>query len=268
MRKKFTAALMSILIVLLFGTTMGTTASADIRPRPTVLQPSPMPTFAPVIIMSMGDSLTEGTDPNTKATLLGAYRADMSVLLYATGQPHTWILEAKGGTKCSWWAGLIGNLLDTYHPNILLVDCGTNDTPTDNTEADYRVILQAAQSRNIQVVAALIGIPNMRTDVNRIRPYIIDWMHQTNLAIMRALADYPSVPIADMRRVPATLEWLAPDGIHLIARSNAAYALIFYQALAPSRGWVPVRGMCGLSGGEPTEPEKIPDVDYIACRSE
>lgn len=268
MRNKI-IAIMASLVTLAFSLPFAkANVTDDIRPRPTVLLPSPTPSFAPIIVMSVGDSLTESIDPLTKGSTYASYRGDLSVLLFKTGQPHTWVVQALGGTKCSYWAERMAGMLAQYHPDIVFLNCGTNDTPTDNTEADYRTIIQAViNDGHAQLVPSLIGIPNMKTDTNRVRPYIIDWMYQTNQAILRALADYPQLHPADMRRVPAKSEWLYPDGIHLIARSEAAYAWLFYDAVRLSRGWIKAEEMCGLDGVDPGAPEMIPDVDYVPCRS-
>lgn len=229
--------------------------------------PSPSSSPLPAItVLAVGDSLTYGKDGSAGAS----YRFELSRLMRLTGQPNQWQVEAAPGSKCSWWVTRIDNLITLHHPNIIFLNCGTNDTPSDNTEADYRAILAAAQARGVQLVASLIGIPDMRA--NTYRPWILDWMHGTNLAIKRALASYPQVPVADMQRVPANPEWLQTDGIHLTARSEAAYGQIFYQAAAPMRGWktfpqLRTYEMCGLSGAWRDDPWPAPDVAYRVCRS-
>lgn len=232
----------------------------DGRPRPTVPNPVPTPSLAPIVVMSVGDSLTEGTDPATKATPLGSYRPYLTNLLNATGQPHAWVIAAQGGTKCSHWAAVLGSLIDTYHPRLILLNCGTNDEPgIDNTEADYRTMLAAAQSRGVPLVASLIGRPYMGSLVNQGRPWIEAWMDATNDAIRRALAAYPSVPYANMLRVPNNPEWLTDDGIHITARAEAAWAQLFYAAAQLLMGWLTlaqmrIAEMCGLSGHDRDDP--------------
>jgi lysophospholipase L1-like esterase len=247
--------------------------SATIVPRKSLpASPTPAPTAAPIVLMSVGDSLTEGHGPG--GTITQSYRPELSRLLRLAGVPHTWNVQAIGGTTCAYWAAHLPALLDTYHPALIFLDCGTNDTPSNSTEADYRTILAAAAARNIPIVAALIGVPDMKSPTNTVRPWIIDWMHGTNLAIQRALASYPSVPVANMWRVPPNKEWLQDDGIHLTARSEAAYAQIFYQAAQAMRGWpslaqMGTHEMCGLSGVfTDTDPWPAPDVAYRVCRSD
>ena len=255
-------------------------AAADLppprTPRPTVPQPPPSP-LPPIVVMSVGDSLTEGTDPATKGTPLASYRPELSRLMDLTGQPHTWVIQALGGTKCSYWAARMAGLLVTYHPSLVLLDCGTNDVPgVDNTEADVRIILAAVASYNAVghhtlLVVALIGQPDMDSPTNTIRPWIWNWMHDTSAAIGRALADYPAVPVTDMVRVPNNKEWLQDDGIHLTARSEAAYGQLFYRAAAPRMGWLTIedmraQSMCGLSGHWRDTPWPTPDgVVYRVC---
>lgn len=235
-------------------------ASADLptprTPRPTVINPVPTPSLAPITVLSVGDSLTRGTDGSTYAS----YRGELTRLMSMTGQAHTWVVDAEGGKKCSYWAtGRMAWLLTTYRPDVVFLDCGTNDTPSDATESDVRTILaavasyNAASARDALLVAALIGQPDMDSDTNVVRPWIWDWMHNTSQAIGRALAAYPAVPVADMVRVPNNIEWLDPDGIHLTARSNAAYAELFYRAAQQLVGWLTLAqmhlsGMCGLHG--------------------
>lgn len=222
----------------------------------------------PIVLLSVGDSLTYGTDGSAYAS----YRLELSRLLGMTGQPHTWAVEAVGGTKCSYWAAHIDAIITADHPNLIFLDCGTNDTPADNTEADYRTILATAQTRGVPIVASLIGRPDMESPTNTVRPWIADWMDGTNDAIRRALASYPNVPVAPMLRVPANPEWLQADGIHLTIRAETAYGQLFYEAAQPSRGWrtltqLHTHEMCGLSGHDRDDPWPPPDTAYLVCRS-
>jgi len=237
-------------------------------PEPPTHPPPPTAVFPAIVALSIGDSLTVGTDGSATAS----YRGELSRLMRLTGQPHTWKVVGAGGSKCSYWVTRIGDLITLHHPDVIFLDCGTNDTPTDNTEADYRIILSTAINRGVQVVASLIGIPDMRSATNSVRPYILTWMHNTNLAIKRALVDYPQVRVADMQRVPANPEFLQVDGIHLTSRAEAAYGQLFYQAAQPMRGWrtlaqMGTYEMCGLSGTWVEDPWPIPDVAYRVCRS-
>lgn len=231
-------------------------------PKPTA---SPLPS---IVVLSVGDSLTYGTDGSTTAS----YRGELSKLLRLTGQPHQWVVSAAPGSKCSWWVTRLDALITTHHPAIIFLNCGTNDTPTDATEQDYRAILGVAAAHVVPVVASLIGIPDMRSPTNSVRPSIYSWMEGTNLAIRRALAGFPAVPVANLERIPATPEWLQADGIHWTARAEAAVGQIFYEAARALRGWLTfaqmhVTKMCGLSGVRPNEPWLVPDVDYRVCRT-
>lgn len=248
-------------------------AAATIIPRKSFPpSPSPTPTAAPIVLMSVGDSLTEGHGPN--GTITQSYRTEMDRLLDLAGVPHTWNVQAVGGTKCHYWAGLIGSLIDTYHPRVILLNCGTNDTPTDATAQDYRTILATAAARNTKIVASLIGRPDPAGTANVTRwPQIDDWMDATNTAIRSALADYPAVPVASMLRIPNNIEWLQSDGIHWTARAEAAAGELFYPAAAGLLGWPPlaqlgVHEMCGLSGHDRDDPWPPPDVAYRVCRNE
>jgi lysophospholipase L1-like esterase len=233
-------------------------------------RPSPTPTaFTAITVMAVGDSITYGASGATG----DAYRPELSRLMNRAGQPHTWTVAAMPGTTCHHWALYLDAAITTHHPQLMFLDCGTNDDPTrDSTEADYRAILDVAAARGVQVVAAYIGRPDMASATNTVRPWIEGWMDQTNQAIGRALAAHPEVVAADMRRVPANIEWLQADGIHLTDRSYRAYGQIFYQAAAPARGWktmgqLGLVEMCGLHGTAPGQPWPTPNVAYRVCTS-
>jgi lysophospholipase L1-like esterase len=232
-------------------------------PGPGPTTPPKPPPLPAITILSVGDSLTYGVDGSTTAS----YRQEFSRLLNAAGQPHAWVVQAVGGTKCSYWAALIDGLIVQYQPDLILLDCGTNDTPTDDTEADYRTILTAAQTHGVQLVAGLVGLPDMRSPTNIVRPDIDDWLHASNLAERAALADFPTVPYADTTRIPATLEWLQADGVHWTARAEAGAGQLLYQAARPLFGWPAIVEMCGLSGSWFEDPEPVPDVAYRVCRT-
>lgn len=232
----------------------------------------PSPTGSPlpaITVLSVGDSLTYGTDGSATAS----YRGELSRLMRFTGQPHQWRVEAVPGTKCAWWAARIDAIITAHHPDVLFLNCGTNDQPGDATEADYRTILSVATGRGVQVVASLIGIPDMRSDINRSRPWIDDWMLGTNEAIKRALASYPLVPFANLERIPANPERLQSDGIHWNSWTEAAVGQLFYEAAQRVRpGWrtfdqMRITRICGLNGSHDTEPWPRPDVDYRVCRN-
>lgn len=246
--------------------TAGPASSGPEIPKPTKVYPVPSAQFAPITVLSIGDSLTYGTDGSATAS----YRAELSRLMNNAGQPHQWRVAAQGGTNCAYWADRINNLITQHSPNLIILNCGTNDTPTSNVEAALRTIFATAQARGVQIAGAFIGIPDMRSPENRARTYIYDWMHNTNEAVKHVKASYPNAPFADNRRIPATLEWLQSDGIHWTDRANKAAAQLIYQAVRASRGWRTLQQMfieeaCGLSGASQEDPEPIPNVDYNIC---
>lgn len=225
--------------------------------------PLPSPTLSAKILLSIGDSLTVGTG-GTEAS----YRGELSRLLRLTGQPHTWVVAAAGGSKCSYWLARIDALITQYQPNVIFLNCGTNDTPTDTTESDYRAMLTIAANRGVPVIASYIGRPYMGSPENSVRPYIEDWMEGTNSAIGRALATNP-VPAAEVWRIPANPEWLQADGIHWKSRAEAAAGQLFYQKAAPVFGWKTLTQMgtyemCGLSGVRRGQPWPT---NYRVCTS-
>lgn len=235
-------------------------------PEPPTHPPPTAPSYLAVTLLSVGDSITSGAN----GAISDSYRLELSRLLNKTGQPHTWQVAALPGSNCHHWALYVEAAINQYHPNIMFLNCGTNDTPSDNTEADYRTILDIAAAHSVQVVASLIGLPDMKSSTNIPRPYIYGYMEQTNLAIKKALTSYPNVAVANFERIPANPEWLKTDGIHWTARAEAGAAQLFYKAARPTRGWktfaqMSMTEMCGLNGVRPNEPWLIPNVDYRVC---
>lgn len=228
-------------------------------PGPTYPGPTP-PTYPAVAVLSVGDSLTADTDSSPT----GSYRGELSRLWNLAGQPHTWITAAIGGTKCSWWAGQIEDLIAAHQPDLLVIGCGTNDTAADDTQADYTTILDAAQAHGVQVVAVLPGVPDMRAP-NMAWPGIDESMHSARQAELAAIAGRGGVVVADVQRVPATLEWLQPDGVHWVSRTEAAVAWLIYDAARVVYGWPVATEPCGLSGSWMDDPEPVPAVDYLVC---
>lgn len=222
--------------------------------------PPPGPVLGSVRLLALGDSQNLGD----------AYRPELDRLLTRAGQPHTWAVNAAPGSKCSWWVPLIDSLITLHDPDIIFLNCGTNDTPSDDTEADYRAILARAAVHSVPVVASLIGRPYMGSAENADRPWIDEWMFNTNQAIKRALAGSPATPVADLQSIPATPEWLNPDGIHFGSRAYIAWAQLFYEAARVLRGWPSMAVMrvsmtCGLSGAPRGAPWPAPGGVYRVC---
>lgn len=269
MRRFVFLALAPLLLVALSALSPIPSPEPPTYPSPTG---SPMPA---ITVLSVGDSLTYGTDGSASAS----YRAELSKLMRFNNQPHEWKVEALRGSTCHHWALYLDAAIVAHHPDLIFFNCGTNDDPArDDTEGDYRTILAVATARHVQLVASLIGRPDMGSDTNRVRPWIDDWMHDTNVAIARVIdpcwpaSSCPTVPYANMQRVPANPEWLQADGIHLLSRAETAYGQLFYQAAQAMRGWKTLAQMrlvemCGLSGAWVGDPWPTPDVEYRVCRN-
>lgn len=240
-------------------------------PGPTHPAPSPTATVPEDTFIAVGDSITCGVGCGA----LDSYRAELTRLAAKGGHPITWVVAAVGGTKCSYWADQIETLLTTHNPDVMVLNCGTNDLPGDPTEASYRTILDAAQAHGVTVVATLIGLPDMRNPVNSVRPEIKGIMEGTNDILADVFADYLDVAVADLQQIPANLEFKF-DGIHCSLPDNVnercddAMGQLYYQALQPKMGWPTLaqmgeREMCGLNGSRDTAPEPVPNVDYWTC---
>lgn len=230
-------------------------------PEPTSPTHPPLtPRHQSVVLGSIGDSLAYGTD----GSVTSSYRGELSRLLDRSGQPHTWRVDLQPGAKCSHWVNRIDGFITQHQPHMIFFSCGTNDVPgVDDTEEDVAAVIATARARNVQVVASLSGVPDMRSETNVIRPHIISWMYATYQALQRAVARFPGIAYADFSKVPANNEWLQPDGIHLKLRAERAYAWLFFVAARAWRGWdANVTEPCGLSGVWPHQSWRT---DYRVC---
>lgn len=215
----------------------------------------------PLRIMTMGDSITCGDG----CTPTSAYRAELGRLLTAAGVEHEFIVAAVGGSTCAYWLPRAYALTDQYRPDLVLLNCGTNDGPTPSQgsafEATYRDLLTNLLSGGhwqTRVVPAYItyaavgGYPYPA----KAPAWLATTVPVVNDAIWRSLnVNDPHGPLripasVDLQKIPE--QYLDEGGIHPTVSGDIVAARLWYNALRPLYGWPDIAPLpCGLSGRRP-----------------
>lgn len=228
-------------------------------------------------ILSIGDSITHGGNASGYGP---AYRTELSRLLGLAGIAHTYETSAWPGQSCGFIASQMPSQLAAYNPDLVLLNCGTNDSP-GTTETPYRAMLQRFTTTGTPAVASWIGYADPRIAPQA--SWLLPNQRAANDGIYRALFGPPvyygpTIGVADMQAIPGDAEFLVPsnsagpDGIHPSTRGYVAMARLFYKAAAVIMGWpslatLGVPEMCGLRGNWRDYPEPLPGIDYVECTS-
>lgn len=244
--RKLLAALLAGVLVLTAAAPAGTAAVADT-------------TTTPLRIMTMGDSITRGD-----GTTAGAYRAELGRLLADAGVPYVFVVQAVGETTCDYWVPRATALVQQYTPDVVLLNCGTNNFPANATqgaafEAIYRQLTLniAAGSPTVRVISSFVQYSAVGG-----YPYAAKaWAGLTtsepivNDAIWRAVNSLFSYRIwgwADMQQIPEA--YLDEGGVHPTASGYAVMGRIWYDAIRIN-GLIVLPDIvvmpCGMSGRRP-----------------
>lgn len=163
---------------------------------------------------------------------------------------------AEGGRDCVWVAERIAPFLAQHDPDILLLNCGTNDDTNRYCYGEpctawaWRVIVEAARSTGVHVGVAFIGYTD--PDDYRVlghRPRL----ERVNDILYSQIVQYVGpwdLALANFQVVPGNVEYL-PDGVHPIGPLGArTYAQIWHAAVAQKAwGWPPAgTAPCGMYG--------------------
>lgn len=226
-------------------------------------------------ILAIGTSITHGGTPSAYGP---AYRTELSRLLNLADVDHTYEVSAWPGASCTYISGQMASQLAAYTPDLVLLECGTNDSP-GTTETPYRAMLQQFTATSTPAVTSWIGYADPRIAPQA--SWLLPAQRAANDGIYRALFGNPvyygpTIGVADMQAIPGDAEFLVPsnsagpDGIHPTPRGYVAMARLFYKAAAPIMGWptlatLGVPEMCGLRGNWRDYPEPLPGIDYVEC---
>lgn len=228
----------------------------------------PTPAPAPKTILTIGDSITAGV------TMSGdegpSYRAELGRLLTEACVPHTFVVAGANGTTCGYWTSRLAGLMLTYQPDVVLLNCGTNDNLVDLTqpqisvwEGGYRALITTILTADpdalvypawVQYSAGRMtdGCPWSQGSSPTWRPHS---QAIVNDAIYRAVNSLP----AYRGRIPAVIDYQpipegyldvcgihpTPGGYDLMGR--IAYNTIAARLVSPPLAELP----CGLTGRRP-----------------
>lgn len=183
----------------------------------------------PVRIMAVGDSITEALNVGG-----GGYRTKLGQLLTAAGVPHEFYTVARGGYRCGDLTPLVATALQTYHPDLVLLNCGTNNAANGpgnwafrveyltmwntilNAYVDTRIvpswIQYSAYTGHNDVVSWL---PGNEATINDVIYSVSQW---------RPVGTRTFWPAADFQQIPAG--YLDAGGIH---PTQAGYDIMAYR---------------------------------------
>lgn len=222
-------------------------------------------TLTPLRILTVGDSITEHTT---------SYRTELTRLLQAGGGDPVWSVAALSGSRCTYWAPRLHDLLVTYDPDVVVVLCGTNDDTTTAAARDQLGTAVRSMQETIRLhrgettpVRSITGQIQLSDPYGAITP---SWLpageERANGVIRDQLALYSpywtSLAVADLSVIPGQLP-LLPDGMHPSAYGYRLYARLLYDAGA-ARGWWPATSEavpCGLYG----HPVGAPVPAHVPC---
>lgn len=189
-------------------------------------------------------------------TASGQYQVELGRLLAVANVPHTFINSAVSGSGVEYWATHITEVMDAAQPDLVLLNCGTNDTWTvshdvANFEAKYRTIVEGILNWRTPDRVKL-GVSFIAYGTYPATQTFIDNQPAVNSAIGRQLPLYSSLitGIADFQQIPPNNLYLDSSGFHPTSRGYKAMARIWYDALAPGMGWPPSQEppLCGMDG--------------------
>ena len=216
---------------------------------------------APVRILVIGDSIS--------ATEV--WQQELGRLLDVGGVPREIHTLAAAGASCWQLAGQTPYALETYQPDLVVIECGTNDDPSDSVYGEsrtgwsFRVMVEAVHqfrpAQPIPIVPALIQYSDPNTaprwlwESNEPRTNDVLW---TNMRYYRPPTT--SAPwfagIADLQRIPSNATYLDGTGIHPTPQGHKVIGRIVYDEAAGRMGWPPAAepSPCGLNGHRPGAP--------------
>lgn len=197
-----------------------------------------IPPESPLRIAVGGDSISEPCITSS------GWCGELRGLLAKQGVVAEFSALASGGKRCKWIAERIVAFLEEVHPDILLLNCGTNDDPNEYcygepcTTWSWRIIVEAARTRDINVGVAFIGYTDPDDPkVIGARPRL----ERENDLLYSQISRFQTVwdlALANFQVVPGDPDYL-PDGVHPISPVGArVYAEIWHGAVA-SRSWAP-----------------------------
>lgn len=251
MLRRLTIAAVALLALALPG--------ASVRPALAVDIPTPTP-LRPLRILTVGDSITAHCGDVPPA----GYCGPLGTMLDQAGVSHVFINRAVAGTDCDYTASNIQTWLTADQPDLVLLDCGTNNVPgsqasQDLMAAQWRTIVETIHATPVKQAISFIGYSNP-VNASTFGSSLPTTEGVANDVIYREWQYEIGRPgwatgfsgLADFQRLPGNLTYLDSGGIHPIALGYQAMAAIWYRSLEATMGWPDlVTEPCGMWGYRP-----------------
>jgi lysophospholipase L1-like esterase len=213
---------------------------------------------APLNIMVLGDSISVGCNN----TPLSGWCGDLSAMLNSRGIAHTISAHAISGYSCGALANGFAARFDQIKPNLVIMNCGTNDVPNSQQTRDamgtsWRIMVEYSHTHGAMVLPIFVQYSNREINDIAGRGWLLPGEGQANDTIYVNWSLYINatprwfVGLADLQKVPGDLNYLigGTDGIHPNAFGHSVYASVFYRSMREFYGWPDdVVEPCGLWG--------------------
>jgi hypothetical protein len=231
--------------------------------RPTGPHPARRADGSPLRLLALGDSRTSG----------GQWPAELARLTASVGVPIDVTDVAVGGTDCMYWTSRIAGLLARYDPDIVVLACGTNDSPTCSiygescTGWSFRYITETVHYYRPSSPVAYIPALVQYSDPILAPGWLLANEPQNNDHLYQQYHYYQSpartpgwwARVADFQVIPSTATYLVADpypdpagfiGIHPTPRGYRYMGRIVFDAGAADGLWPPAaeEPLCDLYG--------------------
>ncbi|MGW5560830.1 SGNH/GDSL hydrolase family protein [Micromonospora sp. NPDC003944] len=230
----------------------------------------PVPGRPTTKILTVGDSITEGATMTESAT--AGYRAELGRLLDQSCVPHEFVVAAVGGVTCNYWSSRMASLVTTHQPDLILVNCGTNNNLSAASEAQivafertYRALFDTALDLDPDVVMypswVQYSAGHPSTGCTTPPGPSPAWLPASEAKVNDAI--YRSMRVIDEYgdRVPTWIDYqsvpegyLDECGVHPTPGGYDVMGRLAYNAIAPRLGVAPAPLPCGLVGRRPGSP--------------
>jgi lysophospholipase L1-like esterase len=210
----------------------------------------------PLNIMVVGDSISVGCDDAP----LGGWCTMFSTLLTQNGINHTIAGHVISGYSCSGLSTGFPARFNEINPDVVIMNCGTNDAPNDTAAMNYmgekwRTMVEYSWTHGALILPVFIQYSNREINDEVGRGWLVPGEGHANDVIYVNMQYYISagwfVGLADLQQIPGDWNYLAggTDGIHPNDMGKNVMATIMYRAMRGHYGWPnTVQKPCGMWG--------------------
>ena len=228
-----------------------------------VVIPAPPAAGATTIqVMVVGDSIST---PCTQTPQAG-WCAALAGHLQAAGVDTTWAYDVHAGWSCGSLATDLASQVAAAQPDLVVLQCGTNDGTTAATvRARYNTLISTVRANSsAKILAGWVGYSDPEINRKAGRSWLVGDLGEgaaegaANDGIYLSMMDNgvfngtsQDISLYDLQRIPGNRTYLAggTDGIHPNTLGQATMGAIFYRALRARFGLPDtVPEPCGMYG--------------------